>query len=150
MRIFRAYCVAICLSAIFLFVGCTGGLEKFPLVDVSGTVTCEGKPVPNAIVFFEPLRSGESATTGKQGFATTDSEGRFVVSTYGENDGAVVGKHIIRVGKTETSPPCDCALNANVELKQVEISGDEPIELAFELPKKSRRQRDEVLEDDDE
>lgn len=137
-------------AGVLLLAGCGSGVEKFPLVAVSGTVTCEGKPVPNAIVFFEPVKSGASAASGKQGFATTDAEGHFVVSTYSDNDGAVKGKHIIRVGKSETSPACDCALNAAVELKRVDISGDAPIELQFELPKKTRQLGDEVPEDDDE
>lgn len=137
-----SFAAAACLS------GC-GGLEEFPIVKVSGTVLCEGKPVPNAVIFFEPVASGGSAESGKQGFALSDSEGRFVVSTYGEGDGAVLGKHLVRVGKSETSPPCECALNAEKVLKEVELSGAEPVELELVLAKKSARNRDQVLEQDD-
>ena len=133
----------------FPMAGCGSGMKEFPLVDVSGLVTCNGKPVPKAMVYFEPVKTGESAQIGKQGFALTDEEGRFVVSTYGEQDGAVVGKHLIRVGKSESSPACDCALNATVVLQEVQVEGDQPLEFTFELPKKSRQNRDEVVEDDE-
>lgn len=121
-------CVLSFASAI---VGC-GGVEQFPRGEVTGLVTCEGKPVPKAIVYFEPVKTGDEALIGQQGFGLTDAEGRYVISTYGEKDGAVLGKHLVRVGKSETSPPCNCGLVADNVLKEVTVSegkNDFPIEL---------------------
>lgn len=150
LKMVKDMSVRISLGLVALLLGGCGGAEKFPLVEVTGLVTCNGMPVPKAMVYFEPVRSGETATIGKQGFALTDDQGRFVVSTYGDGDGAVVGKHLIRVGKSESSPPCDCALNSMTVLQEVQVGGEEPMEFTFELPKKSRQNRDEMLELDDE
>ena len=106
--------------AMLILLGCSS-LEQFPLAETSGTVTCEGKPVAKAIVYFEPLPNGGSAVVGKQGYALTDENGKFVVSTYGENDGAVTGKHKIRVGSSESTPKCNCALLPDVPLMEVEV-----------------------------
>jgi hypothetical protein len=105
---------------VLLFSGCAG-VEEFPLAATSGTVTCDGKPVAKAIVFFEPLPNSSSAVIGKQGYALTDENGKFVVSTYGDNDGAVIGTHKVRVGSSETTPKCDCALLADVPVMEVEV-----------------------------
>lgn len=129
--------------------GCGTGVKQFPLVDVQGVVLCEGKPVPKAMVYFEPVKTGDSADIGKQGFALTDEQGRYVVSTYGDQDGAVVGKHLVRVGKSESSPSCNCALNSMVVIKEVEVQGEDGMHLELELPKKSRRNRDEMIDDDE-
>ncbi len=139
------------LIGLCLLAGCGSGLEKFPLTMVTGTVTCEGQAVPDAIVFFEPVRSSEkdSPQIGKQGFALTDAQGKFTVSTYGQNDGAVVATHIVRVGKSEKSPPCPCALNSSVELQRVEVVKGPPMNFDLVLPKKAAGVKDEVLEEDD-
>ena len=141
-----SYVLTSCHSALSVLLNGCGSGDKFPVTHVSGTVVCEGKPVAKALVYFEPVRSGESATVGDQGFALTDDQGKFVVSTYGENDGAVVGKHLVRVGKSETSPPCNCALNAEKVLQEVEVLSGDAQTFEFVLSKKSARNRDQVLE----
>ncbi len=112
------------------YAGC-GGIEEFPRAAATGTVTCEGKGVAKAIVYFEPLMNGNSAVAGKQGFGLTDENGKFVISTYGENDGAVIGKHKVRVGRSEGTPKCDCALIPDEPLMEVEVKSD--IENNFDL-----------------
>src|SRR5688572_1844660 len=86
------------VAALFGFwIGC-GAAGDFPTAPTSGKVICEGKPVPHVMVFFEPLESGKSAIVGRSAFAIADEEGKFVLSSYGKNDGAVIGKHRVRVG----------------------------------------------------
>src|SRR5262245_29266207 len=63
--------------------GCNSGGE-FPVARTVGTVVCEGRPVPNVRVFFEPLVTGESSLVGKQGNGIANEQGKFVVSTYGD------------------------------------------------------------------
>ena len=84
--------------ALPLFAGCSPAGGSFPVAATSGRVVCEGQPVPNVTVFFEPLQTGKSALAGKQGVAFAEANGTFTVSTYGDNDGAVVGRHRVRVG----------------------------------------------------
>jgi hypothetical protein len=129
--------------------GCGPGGD-FPTAPVSGRVMCEGAPVAGAMVYFEPLRedSSSSAIVGKQGFAFTDAEGRFVLGTYGDTDGAVVGKHRVRVGGQVED--CPCVLNEEVDLMEVEIKAGEKHEFELVLPKKTGRERPPLRDEDDE
>jgi hypothetical protein len=63
--------------------GCTGGPV---VVKVNGLVTHKGKPVPSVIVNFEP-------DEGRPSWAVTDKEGRFVLSCFKNEDGALIGRH---------------------------------------------------------
>jgi hypothetical protein len=114
------------LMAVALCIGCSKG--DFPTAKVEGLVLCEGKPVAAAAVYFEPLKStgqDSSIIVGKQGFAFTDAEGKFQISTYfpGQNDGAVVGKHRVRVGRGDAK--CNCSMNEEIDLMQVEVKAGE-------------------------
>jgi hypothetical protein len=124
---------------LLLCLGCSG--SEYQIASVTGSVTCEGKPVVKAIVYFEPLKSGKSALIGKQGFALTDENGKFSVSTYGESDGAVVGKHLVRVGRSESSSECNCVLAAEVPLLEVEVKSGEANEFSFALAKATLQQK---------
>jgi hypothetical protein len=107
--------------------GCGDGRVKFDLSPTSGRVMCEGQPVAFATVFFEPLPDGEKAITGKQGIGYADANGIFAITTYDQNDGAVIGKHRVRVGRAlgehASSFKCDCVVNEEVDVMQVEIVG---------------------------
>ena len=138
-------------SSLFLLgfcvlVGC-GGAEKFPVATATGTVLCEGKPVAKVLVYFEPVRTGESGVTGQMGTGVTDESGKFSVSTYGTKDGAVLGKHKIRVGKTENTGACNCALNSMTVQKTVDVTKDATNDFEIVLTKKSRSNADEAIED---
>ena len=104
--------------------GCgTGG--AFPVAKTTGKVTCNGQPVAYAMVFFEPLMEGNRALVGKQGFAIAGEDGSFTISSYGTNDGAVIGKHRVRVGRphAEDHPKfqCDCVVNSEMDVMKVEV-----------------------------
>lgn len=116
----------------FLVTGCSQG--DFATAKVSGVVTCEGTPVAKAMVYFEPLGAGQQtgATVGKQGFSFTDDSGRYVLSTYGNQDGAVVGKHRVRVGGPEAK--CNCSLNEENTLMEVEVKAGEANVFDIALP----------------
>ncbi len=68
-----------------------GGPERLPTVPAAGVVTYQGKPLANASVSFQHT-SGVVTAGGK-----TDSDGRFTLSTYGENDGAPAGSYRVTV-----------------------------------------------------
>ena len=80
-------------------VGCNGG-DPYATTPVSGVVTCQGKPVANATVNFTP-QPQEGRAEGRRGrvaLGITDQEGRFTLTTFENNDGAIVGKHTVSVG----------------------------------------------------
>lgn len=84
---------AILSSAILM--GCSGGdSDTKPTAKVSGTVTYEGQPVTGGLLMFSPIGDDKGNKPGKTGQATIKSDGTFAsVATYGDSDGAVVGKH---------------------------------------------------------
>lgn len=127
------------LSAFVLFLSLGCGSGDFPVAPTTGIVLCEGKPVALVQVYFEPLGTAKSPYVGKQGLAVTDSKGRFVLSTYGANDGAVIGRHRVRVGPSGDTPPdfkCDCALDSEVDVAQVEVTSGGKNEFEITLKKK--------------
>lgn len=65
------------------------------LAKVVGTITYDGEPLPGATVAFHPT-SGQRVGMGK-----TNSDGRYVLSTYGIDDGAIFGDHRVTVVKRE-------------------------------------------------
>ncbi len=127
--------------------GCGSGLKEFPTAETGGTLACQGKPVANVMVFFEPLAEGESAVVGKPAMGITDAVGSFQLSTYGDGDGAVVGKHRVRVaprGKVE----CPCELNENVDVTQTEVI-DGPNHFDILLKKSTGRKRPVPADEDE-
>lgn len=71
-------------------VGCGDGYPK--RVPVSGTVTFEGKPLANAnITFLTSVEDGMSAS-GK-----TDDAGKYTLTSYTPDDGAIPGEYSITI-----------------------------------------------------
>ena len=133
-----------------LLAGC-GSEGDFPTAKTTGCVICEGQPVPHVMVFFEPLQTGKAAMVGKQGFAIAAADGTFAISTYGEKDGAVVGRHRVRVGPphSEDHPgyKCACVLNSEVDVMEVDIKRGEKNEFELVLKKKTGRERKPLPDD---
>lgn len=77
----RSILVAIVL---FALAGCKDGSGTVP---VAGVVRLDGQPLKEASIQFVPQGSGRDAT------ATTDANGRFVMSTIEPRDGAMPGKY---------------------------------------------------------
>jgi hypothetical protein len=74
--------------------GCDSGPAYVP---VSGVVTLNGLPYKNAIVTFQPLGSVENPNPGRGSTGTTDENGRFTLVVDDRINGAVVGKHLVRI-----------------------------------------------------
>jgi len=115
--------------------GCGEGGD-FSVAPVTGVVQCNGQPVPGGLIFFEPKQTGDSAVVGKVGLGIIDESGNFTVSTYGDGDGAVVGLHRVKVEKG-SGPGCACAMNADKEVAEVEVTADGENVFTIDLPKKT-------------
>lgn len=84
--------VVLCISVGAL--GC-GGPKYSP---VSGKITMDGNPLPNASVTFQPMSSGDNPNPGVGSAAKTDENGNFTLKISGTEDlGAVVGKHRVEI-----------------------------------------------------
>ena len=81
-------------AALVAAAGCSGDGKYAP---VSGTVLLDGKPYGKAVVSFQPIGTKESANPGRGSSAYTDENGRYVLKCDGTVNGAVVGKHQVRI-----------------------------------------------------
>jgi hypothetical protein len=124
-------------------VGCGDGRVKLSVAPTDGRVVCEGQPVPNVTVFFEPLPDGDNAKTGKSAVGYADGNGAFVLTTYDNNDGAVVGKHRVRVGRPvgangQGEFKCDCVVNDEVDVMEYQVeSGRNSVEIVLKKATKA-------------
>ena len=65
--------------------------EKLATVPVTGTVRFQGKPLANASVRFQS-QDGKVSAGG-----TTDTDGKFTLTTYTSGDGAPVGTYVVTI-----------------------------------------------------
>lgn len=85
-----------CAAVMAVFVaGCGGG--AFEVVPAGGSVQFKGAPVASGSITLVPVSSvGDSAPgreAGKPAKAELKADGTFELSTYGQFDGAVLGRH---------------------------------------------------------
>lgn len=88
----------IVVATLTLVVGCGGGGDP-DVVRVSGIVTMDGKPLPNATVLFV---SGQGRPSG----AITNEQGHYELNYTGDQKGARVGNNRVQIttaqGPSET------------------------------------------------
>jgi hypothetical protein len=138
------------IRSLFMFLmlplaGCGTGMEEFPVAPVKGTVMCDGAPVPYVFVYFEPIMDGKSAIVGKPGFGIADVEGNFTLTTYHDADGAVVGKHRVRVeaprGERADGFECACQLSDSIDVMEVVIKEDQENVIEVVLKPKTAKEK---------
>lgn len=77
--------------------GC-GGENELPTAPIQGKVLYHGEPLKFGSVVFQP-EAGPPAT------GTIAPDGSFELSTYGNGDGAVIGKHRVSISCFESQDP---------------------------------------------
>lgn len=93
----RAALAVTCLAVVAMV--CGGGCKRNPrVVPVRGKVLYNGQPLPYGSVMFQPDK-------GQPAMADIATDGTFVLSSYGPNDGAVPGKHSVSVSCYEGQRP---------------------------------------------
>jgi hypothetical protein len=99
----RGY-LLVAIAVLTLESGC-GGPAMAP---VRGRLLCKGKPVADAAIIVSPMAANPGdRESGKAASAGTDAEGRFVLSTFKQGDGAIVGKHRFAISLDENARlPC--------------------------------------------
>ena len=90
-----AVLIAITMAAC---VGCKPGHKGPATAPVTGVVTFNGEPVSGATIAFQPGEGGRSAA------GITDASGRYQLSTYARNDGAVPGDYKVVIVKYDDTP----------------------------------------------
>ncbi len=93
---FKSTNLFLCVLALFA-TGCSGsGLPK--TYKVAGTVKLDGKPVEGALVTFLPAE-GQKVAVG-----STDTDGKYTLSTFGPADGAQPGGFKVTIVKFSAPP----------------------------------------------
>ncbi|MBA4030414.1 MAG: hypothetical protein C0478_05920 [Planctomyces sp.] len=113
-----------------LFAGC-GSADNFATAPVKGVVTCKGQPVSGGTINFSPITMGKDGLAGKPASGTVGTDGTFILTTYHDNDGAVVGKHRVIYSLPSTDGPVPkfpCANSAPIEVEVKAGSNDLKIE----------------------
>ena len=100
MREFKTYslinlCSVLCgMVIVTAAIGCGESSDNHALGKVSGKVTHNGQPVNGGVVQLTPgPTTAAKGRAGKPAAGNVGADGTFKLSTYGTNDGAVVGKH---------------------------------------------------------
>lgn len=90
-------------ALVALLAGCQR--SEFELAPTEGTVTIEGQPLSAGKVMFAPISQGDSLNAGKPAFGIIQPGGGFVLTTYKEGDGAVVGEHWVTIYGPDRGTP---------------------------------------------
>jgi hypothetical protein len=126
---------AVYVIALAVAVGSSTGCDnsEFPLAPVSGIVTLDGRPLPDAHVGFEPTPKPGTNVAGPGSYATTDADGRFQLLSLDKRPGAVTGVNrvSIRTFKAERGPDGEMKVLSQEVLPNRYTSGSE---LTFEVP----------------
>lgn len=93
VRAATAHCFTASVSVALMLasVGCGPPANEFPTAPARGIVTYDGAPVPMGTVMLTPTGNGPPAT------GNIAEDGTFVLKTYGEDDGAVLGDHGVTI-----------------------------------------------------
>jgi len=127
--------VAAGVSLLLASAGCGRGGPT--LGRVRGTVTLDGRPLPQAQLEFQPQEPG-----GSPSYGTTDDDGRYTLTFGVDRPGAIVGQHLVRITtfrqlSTEEGGPgviperLPPQYNSKSQLVRVVQTGKNPID--FEL-----------------
>ncbi len=121
--------------------GCSGKSNDLPdLAEVTGQVTLDGNPLPDAIIDFYPQGAQEKKQS-RASTAATDEEGKYSLMYNNNTAGAILGDHMVRISKTEGGAEVagpemlPKKYNENTTLKAT-VTKDGPNTINFELKSK--------------
>src|SRR5262245_2717618 len=79
------------------------------LAPVKGQITCNGKPFFPAAVLFSPMPEKEGdRESGQAASRRTDEQGHYVLTTFKQGDGALIGKHRVTINVEYPDRPYPC------------------------------------------
>lgn len=106
MRLSYIPLFALCFTA--ACAGCSDS-NPFDTAPVTGQVTYKGKPLPYGTVSFRPQAG--SPASGK-----IQPDGTFTLGTYEDQDGAIVGSHVVLITATEADAGAAQVVEAGTEM----------------------------------
>lgn len=88
--------VAVLSLLVLVLTGCSdGGPARLKVHPVSGRITLDSQPLPNAMIVLHPKDKSNPKHISSR--AQTDAQGNFKVSTYDQGDGAPAGDYVVTV-----------------------------------------------------
>ena len=84
--------ITFCMVLVIL-VGCSQEKLPIPTQQISGRVLYDNKAAEGVAVYLGPIEAPTVPDIPANPHGVTDKDGRFSISTYGENDGAPKGKY---------------------------------------------------------
>lgn len=121
-----------CLSISLTAIGCS---RQPSVVEVSGVLTYQGKPVPNMLITFKP-------ETGRPSWGQTDGEGKFTLN-YSKTipKGALLSKHTVWLTRGAGLP----SQETSPEQYAADVAGGD-IDQADEIPSKYFSEKNTTIE----
>jgi hypothetical protein len=118
----RAFLAVVTCSAIL-----SGCGHEFPIAPTRGVVTLKGQPVTAGRVVLLPVGGGKHA------LGTIGPEGAFVLSSYGEGDGAQVGENHVLVLDVSAPGQSDAVNYRAAKSHSVHVKPDRENVLAIDI-----------------
>jgi len=85
-------------AIIALLTACLGCGSRSSVVPVSGVVTLDGKPLPNAYIAFQPTVNAGEKPPGPGSYGNTGADGSYSLRLMDNDEsGAVVGNHRVEI-----------------------------------------------------
>jgi hypothetical protein len=103
--------LASCILFTLFAYGCSSDSGRPELVPVQGSVTFKGAPVEGATVTFFSEKSPRPAS------GVTDATGKFKLTSYDTNDGAVAGEHTVAISKASAASQAPAMTKENMKEK---------------------------------
>jgi len=130
----RSLLVSLAILESLTLAGCGGDTRpknRDPVYKVSGQIMYKGSPVVQADVTFVCNEKKRSA------FGRTDAQGKFSLTTFAPNDGAVAGKHVVLVRKIEATAGAGKEPEvSDAAYDPTKVDGSKPQAAKNELPAK--------------
>lgn len=102
-------------------IGCGGdeGKRDYALREITGTVTLDGKPLPNATVSFQVQRDTQNPKGGRTAFGKTDAEGKYAIEYIRKEMGAPVGMNLVSISTAFAATEASEGVEAKPAVKEI-------------------------------
>jgi hypothetical protein len=106
--------------------------SSLELAPVHGKVTIDNKPLFQGKVMFAPVAKGDHVNAGKPAWGNIQSDGTFRLTTYKNDDGAVVGEHWVTIMNSDEKLPKGVpAFSRLIVPKKVTVAANNDNEINF-------------------
>jgi hypothetical protein len=120
------------LSVVLSVVGCNR--SPYELAPVRGRVTIDGLPLSSAKVMFAPSDAADTPNPGKPAFGLLSDDGSFALTTYEDDDGAVVGEHWVTIVKlSKDNKPANAQFDRLSVPRRVNVAAGQDNQIDIQL-----------------